>query len=278
KQSRDRRSPSFEDAPAAPAPSPAPVEPVAAGPKVADWSAMPPPPVRRRDDAPVATEAPKAPGGAAADEVLAWMMGGSGAIPAAKVPERTDGGDADAGGVVVEDAAVVTPTLAEPSYPLFPEYHAKRSKMPQIIVITLIVLVVLGGGGFFFYSMKRKAGLEVERRDEAAKLLKDRNFDVAERKYEDLAKNYGKSSDAPKYRFSKDYARASAAALETGSAPPEKRREEFSKYLTSIRNGTEAQKEWLNEQQRPTWETLQRLADDQARDVEKKVAEKKFED
>jgi outer membrane protein assembly factor BamB len=280
KEKRDRRAPSFEDAPAPkPAVEPTPVEPVAAGPKVADWSAAPPP-VRRRDEPAVASGgAPAAPGAAGADEVLAWMMGGSGAVrqvPAGDGAAEVVFTPAAAG--EVQQGAAVAPALAEPSYPLYPEYHAKRSKLPQLIIIALIVLVALGGTGFFLFSQQRKARREGELRSEAATELKEKRFQSSALKYDDLAKNYAKSSEAPQYRFLRDYSQALTAAYE-GKDPPAKRRKDLSEFLTKAREN-DAQKGWLDDpsNQRITWDALRRLADDQAGDVKRNIAEKKFEE
>ena len=217
KPARDRRAPSFDDVPTEKIGL---EDPRATGPRAADWSAMPPPPVRRRDEPvaePVAAAAEPAP--AASDEVLAWMM----SAPDAPVSEGSDEIYSEPAAPVAEEGYA--------SYDALTEYAPQpRRSWAKWAVLFLFLIAAGGVGGGLWYVSQRNARQERELSIQAAAAIEGHQFPRAAKLYDDLITNSPKSKDLQKYKFLKEYATAQDAAYAIG--PPEKRREEFSQYIT----------------------------------------------
>ncbi|MFL5340106.1 MAG: PQQ-binding-like beta-propeller repeat protein [Gemmataceae bacterium] len=264
KPARDRKAPSFDDSPTEKVAADDVTAKAAAGPKAADWSAMPPPPVRRRDEPaaePVA--APVGNGPAQPDEVLAWMM----SAPAAPVTEASD--------EIYGDPTPPPPDEPDaPSYDALTEFHAPpRRSWAKWAVLFLFLVAAVGVGGGLWYYKSRLAKREVSVAGEATTAVEGRQWQLAGRKYDDLIKNFPKSKDILKYRFMKEYVEAQDGAY--GLGPPDKRREEFAKYLQRTRDD-DKYRPMLEERGREIYDALKQIASDQVKVAEKLTHETKF--
>jgi len=264
----DRRAPTFEGGAEVPHKAKAPAE---TGPREADWSSMPPPPVRRREPEPEPEPAPAAAAGQmSADEVLAWMN--APAAPAAEVSENDDHSLPAEATSTGEDHSEA-PAADETDYAHL--YAQPKRRWMRYAIIGMFVVAILGGVGFMVIKQREIAGREGQMARDAEAELEQNRLGQAQKKYDDLFKQFEKSPDRSKYKFLSEYAAAVDNAL-NGSDPPVKRRRDFDAFVQSSTDDS-ARGPWIEVRNPVVWQTNLKLLNDQVNVAQKAMNDREFD-
>jgi outer membrane protein assembly factor BamB len=261
---RDRRAPTFETDSGEHQPVKA--APVAAeAPREADWSKLPPPPVRTRDEA-------ADPDVASAEEALAFM----GMAPAAEAEPAADDYTLPSNGTnepVYDLDPVVDDEVATDYDSMIHRYQRqprRRWAAYAVLALFLVTGAAIAGGLFYMRGLRER---------QKSTLVGDAESELKAKRYKKASELYGRlttedEKNAAKYRFLMGYAKTMDAATDT-TQETDKRLGEFKQYLIDTRNGADAER--LKDFNDDLRDVLARIADDQVKAATVKADAKEFD-
>jgi hypothetical protein len=276
---RDRRAPTFET-------DSGEHEVVAApdAPREADWSKLPPPPVRKSSDAPAHVEEPVVAehdsGRASADEVMAMM--GLAPAPAANGSSDDDYNVGEVAEVAeveeieAADGGVVDVDEEKDYTKLYHQYgHKTKRTWIWFTLLVMFIVVAVGGVGVFIYATRHKGDGLKKLVEDAQRGWESGDYATAAKKFDEAIAKDGTNEKVGEWRFLRDSSRALDLAFDTAK-PADSRRSEFERYLASVRDGNDPNKDMLKAPNDKVQKAFVRIVQDQITDVNKKIDAKDF--